>query len=212
MITDRQFADMAVQAETVTTWPFAGQLFHALSFTTDFLDGRPSEITIACRGSESFLDWIDDGDVIDPGTFSHPDFGPIHAGFDRSTNESFPAILAAVGGRVVNLTGHSKGGAEAEMLALKLAAAGVKIGRVVTFGAPRWTMIPAKLATIFASISGVAYRHFKDRVTEIPLWPMDHPPTRQPVEIGDGTFCDLLDVAGMHHMTGYIASLPADPL
>lgn len=203
MITDRQFALMAQTAETVTAWPIAGSLFHALTFP-----GDPGRITLSCRGSESFLDWVDDGDVIDPDMFEHPDLGPIHAGFDRSTAECFPQILAAVNGLVVDLTGHSKGGSEAEMLAAKLGLAGAKIGRLVTFGAPRWTANPAKLATIFAPISGIAYRHFKDRVTEIPLWPMDHPPTRQPVEIGDGTFCDLFDVPGMHHITGYLAALP----
>lgn len=203
MITDLQFANMAAAAEAAATWDFSGELFHAL-----LVPGEPGRVTLSCRGSESFMDWIDDGDIIDPETFSHPEWGLIHAGFDRSTAESFPQILAAVHGLIVDLTGHSKGGSEAEMLALKLSASGVKIGRLVTFGAPRWTVEPSKLASVFADISGVAYRHFKDRVTEIPLWPMDHPPTRQPVEIGDGSFCDQFDVAGMHHITAYIASLP----
>ena len=202
MTTDLQFAVMSQQSENVATWPIAGELFHALLFPD------PAGITIACRGSDSAMDWGDDGDVLDPDTFEHPDLGIIHAGFDRSTAECMPLILAAVTGLVVDLTGNSKGGAEAEMLAAKLSLAGVKVGRVVTFGAPRWTAQPFKLATLFAPISGIAYRHFKDRVTEVPPWPFDHPPTRQPVEIGTGTFLDSLNVAGMHHMDGYIASLP----
>lgn len=204
MITDRYFANMALEAETVTVWPIAGQLFHALLFS-----GDPGEITISCRGSESFLDWVMDADIIDPDIFNHSDFGPIHSGFDRSTAQCFPAILAAVNGLVVNTTGHSKGGAEAELLALKLARAGVKIGRVVTFGAPRWIGDPAKVASDFANISGIAYRHFKDVVTELPPL-LDHPPTRQPTQIGDGSLIDRFDAAGMHHMTTYLASLPPE--
>ena len=32
-------------------------------------------------------------------------------------------------------------------------------------------------------------------------------PTRQPIEIGTGSFLDALDVIGMHHISAYISSL-----
>jgi Lipase (class 3) len=206
MISDLALATLSLNAELPgAVWAFAGPTFHATMIDT------PDGPVIACEGSESIGDWVADFDVIGPQSVEHPDLGLVHAGFDVTTDECFAAIVTAIGARAVILTGHSKGGAEAEMLAAKLAAKGIGIAKLTTFGTPRWVIIGNTKVPLLlpATLVGVSYRHFKDVVTEVPFPPFDHPSTRPTVEIGSGTFAQMMDAAWMHHMANYIAALPA---
>lgn len=207
MISDHALALLCQATETAgCIWRFAGPTFHAT--WTETLDGP----VIACEGSMDFQDWVADFDVIGPTSITHPDLGTVHAGFDKTTDECFDEIVAAIGAASPIFTGHSKGGSEAEMLAAKLAARGVKTVKLTTFGTPRWTIVgnPKVAALLPATLPGVSYRNYKDVVTEVPFLPFDHPATRPIVEIGAGTFADLLDPAKMHHITNYVAALPGD--
>lgn len=203
MVSDYDLAVLAAAAEAPrVSWAFAGPTFHAT-----MTQGKEGPI-IACEGSESIGDWMEDFYVLGTDSLHHPELGLIHAGFDQTTDECFGEVFSAVAGKAVTLTGHSKGGAEAEMLAAKLAAKGVKIAGLTTFGTPRWVVGEnKKVPLLIPATLGTSYRHFKDIVTEVPLRPMEHPASRTLVEIGTGTFRDRLNPAGMHHMVNYIGAL-----
>jgi hypothetical protein len=203
MLTDRDLALLcAATYQPGVKWAFAGPTFHATLAYPD-----TSQVVIAIEGSASLLDWADDFDIVGPTSYDHPDLGEVHAGFDRTTDECLPEIVRACGGRAVTITGHSKGGANAEMLAAKLFIAGLIVARLVTFGTPRWVKASnTKLPAFLSSTLGRSYRHTKDVVTEVPLgWA--HPATRSPVEVGTGTFRQLLDVEWMHSIDNYAAAL-----
>lgn len=205
MITDKYYATLcaATYAPSVQ-WAFAGPTFHAT--LTQEADGS---VTIAIEGSKSGGDWEADFEIFDGASFDHPDLGLVHAGFDRTTDECLDQVISTINSRMARLTGHSKGGAEAEMLAAKLWLHGVLIGSLVTFGTPRWIIIGNTKANALIPASwGTSYRHFKDVVTEVPPELYQHPKTRPVVEVGTGTWRDLLNPKGMHDINAYIASVP----
>lgn len=189
------------------TWAFAGPTFHA-TWTAS-----PGQVVIACEGSHSLGDWLADFDVVGPATFDHPALGVIHAGFSETSDECFHQIRDEVrkaksDGLAVAITGHSKGGANAEVLAAKLALHGLWVDQLVTFGTPRWLMRGnRRVPPLLPAALGASYRHFRDLVPEVPLAPWDHPLTRPIVEVGTGSALQLLDVAWMHAITSYVAAL-----
>ena len=185
-------------------WTFAGNTFHAI-----LTDDGGGQIVIAIEGSKSKFDWIVDFSVYGPHWYEHPDLGKIHYAFDNTTDECLPEIFRACTGKIVHLTGHSKGGAEAELLAAKLVIAGITVDEVVTFGAPRWVgKGNTKASQWMNGIRGRAYRHFKDAVTQVPFIFWRHPMQREPVEIGTGRWWQRFNLPAMHHIGAYIASLP----
>ncbi len=107
----------------------------------------PSKIIVAYRGTEPFdspdhermlLDWNDD--LVDP-LVTAPDLpGSVHSGFSHAVNELWAWTLAQVQalpkGKPLYVTGHSKGGAMANIAAMKFAAAGFA-PYVCTFEAAR---------------------------------------------------------------------------
>lgn len=205
MIEDRYYAELcaATYAPNVV-WAFQGPTFHAT--LTEETDGT---VTIACEGSKSQGDWEQDFTLLDGESFDHPDLGPIHAGFNHTTDECLNQIISTVNSRPVRLTGHSKGGAEAEVLAAKLRLHGVLVESLVTFGTPRWIIIGnTKPDALIPAAWGTSYRHFKDIVTEIPPDLYQHPKTRPVVEVGTGTWRDMLDLQGMHNINAYVEAVP----
>jgi hypothetical protein len=204
MISDRDLALLCAKTyDPRVTWTFAGPTFHAILVET------PDGPVIAIEGSKSIPDWFKDFDLIGHASFDHPELGPVHAGFNATSDECLDLIIAAVIGRDPIITGHSKGGVEGEMVSAKLAAKGIKTAKLSTFGTPKW-VFPGnkKVAPLLpASLIGTSYRHFKDIVPEEPEIYL-HPVTRPIVEIGTGTLLERLDPAGMHHIDGYIASMP----
>lgn len=94
-------------------------------------------LVIAVRGSQEPQDWLVDGsDLLFPGEIER-----VHVGFLRSANSIFNearnrAVNARSAGKQVWITGHSLGGAVAQLLAYKLHKAGVTVDGVHTFGSP----------------------------------------------------------------------------
>lgn len=209
MVSDHDLALLCAETERqrAPVWQFAGPTFHAT--LTPSRDGP----IIACEGSMSFGDWlIGDFYLFGPESTAHPDLGTVHAGFDLTTDECLPEIIRAVEPAPgVIVTGHSKGGANAEMLAAKLILAGVAIVRLVTFGTPRWILgNTAKADALLAPALGPSYRHFRDYVTQVPPGRWRHPATREPVEIGGGAWWRLLEPRWMHNIDNYAASLAGE--
>ena len=205
--TPREYAILCQQTYSVPepAWTFAASTFHAI--LTDDGDGH---IVIAIEGSKSKFDWIVDFSVYGPHWYEHPDLGKIHYAFDNTTDECLPEIIRACTGKIVHLTGHSKGGAEAELLAAKLVIAGITVDEVVTFGAPRWVgKGNTKASQWMNGIRGWAFRHFKDVVTQVPFVWWRHPMRREPIEIGTAPWWRRFCLGWMHHLPNYIASLPA---
>lgn len=205
MIGDRALAQYcAATYQPGVVWAFQGPTFHAT--WTDTEEGP----VIAGEGSKSLPDWGRDFELIGHASFAHPELGLVHAGFNATSDECFDQILARLAGRSPILTGHSKAGAEMEMIAAKLALRGIRVLKLSTFGTPRWVFPGNKKpdALLPGELVGTSYRHYKDIVPEEPEI-YRHPATRPTVEIGSGSLLARLDAAGMHHIDGYIASLPS---
>jgi hypothetical protein len=105
-----------------------------------------TEIIVAYRGTEPFdsldhermvIDWIDN--FLDPLVASPNVAGSVHAGFSHAVDELWAWTLATVKAlppKALWLTGHSKGGALANIAAVKLVVAGLT-PFVCTFEAAR---------------------------------------------------------------------------
>lgn len=98
------------------------------------------DVVLAFRGTAGFRDLIADVGLVLGDSPELP--GETHAGFTAGVELALPDALDAIDklrGRdgFVSLCGHSKGGAEAVLMAMRLHAAGVPgISTVFTFGAP----------------------------------------------------------------------------
>jgi hypothetical protein len=138
----------------------------------------PSEIIVAYRGTEPFsspdhqrmlLDWIDD--LVTP-LVTAPDIpGSVHRGFSHCVNELWAWTLGQVKGctqrKPLYVTGHSKGGAMANIAAMKFVAAGYK-PYLCTFEAAR-VGDPAFAAGYAKAIShAVRYEYQDDMVPHLP--------------------------------------------
>jgi len=126
-------------------------------------------------------DWINDADFAPE---ADPDFGPVHAGFLASFDNLWPGIQQQLqawqaagklgASSTVYVTGHSKGGALAELAALKLTADKLlPVTEVDTFGAPRvgGAVFAAKYAA--AGIRDQRYENQDDVVPHVPLNEME---------------------------------------
>lgn len=97
-------------------------------------------IVVAFRGTEENpRDVVLDGAVVTvPGVFhgAHAGFASAVTSLERPVTDVVRAQLAAHGPLEVWLTGHSLGGAMAQIYAVHLRSAGIPVAGVVTFGAP----------------------------------------------------------------------------
>ena len=142
-------------------------------------------VILAFRGSNSRLDW-------ERNFFALP-FHKLHAGFLASAQAAWGAVPSPDN---LVLTGHSAGGAIAQILALWLVAAKRPIGKLTTFGAP-----PIGEGTL-ADIPGSDYRHGDDPV---PMMGIGRPRSLTQLGTTEGRQVTWAD----HAIERYLAALEA---
>lgn len=103
----------------------------------------------------------------------------VHSGFLHGAIAIYPALKPRLvkeqaAGRRIFLTGHSKGGAEAVLIAALMARSPdlAPPDRLVTFGAPRVGF--SGLSDIVADIPGRRYVFENDWIPRLPVWPFSH--------------------------------------
>lgn len=156
-------------------------------------------IVVSFRGTANVKGWLRDIDALPK---SHDLLGYCHAGFLAGATQVWQK-LSLPEGRDIILTGHSLGGALAIIVAALRIAAGERVDRLVTFGAPRAGY--SRLVEILAGVDVRQYRRGDDPVPLVPFdliaFPYKH--VREPlISIGRAQigFSD-------HDIEGYIADL-----
>ena len=101
----------------------------------------PDYIVIACRGTQSPKDWIQDAKFTKISPFWNPSIR-VHDGFYNDVASVIGRVVDRIGltkDKPILITGHSKGGGEASIFAFKLAKAyGTnRIKAIYTFASPR---------------------------------------------------------------------------
>ena len=134
---------------------------------------------------------------VDPSEFARrgcTDHLPMHRGYRVVAKECVDTIAPhIVPGYTIQLTGHSLGGAVAVAVGLLYKAAGIKVGKIVTFGAPKLGPRETREAAAQLNVLRVVQ---KDDI--IPLLPMSRPFVRKPyVHLGEGIMLDN-DVPGKY--------------
>ena len=177
--------DLALLAALSYSGPQSGRV--ALDVRYDLIP-RGDEIAVVIPGThpDELLDWLRDLDAW-PDWFAG--IGPCHSGF-ASGGLALWARLKAKGdlpaGKRIVYTGHSLGGALAQVLAACHAAEGRSPCRLVTFGAPRVAFgLNFRFGRLVRSaLEAVEYRRAGDPVPDVPSRPLFKHPTRG-VEIGE---------------------------
>lgn len=118
------------------------------------------------RGSMTTQDWFRDFLAVPQTTKAHPQFGPVHAGFDLGMDEAFANIQPALGRQVI-VAGHSLGAARAALYAARLKAAGRPPNRILLLGCPRPGF--QQFADYVADIPTDSIRNHGDLVTTVPF-------------------------------------------
>ncbi len=107
-----------------------------------YVAGGKAAVIVAFRGSDAANDWLGDFNFGQDDGGKHGLVGRVHRGFARALNPSYQAIADSVrafsaAGQTVWVTGHSLGGAEATLAAVRLARGGASLGPLYDFAAPR---------------------------------------------------------------------------
>jgi hypothetical protein len=138
----------------------------------------PDAFIVVIRGTEPPAWSLDTADIVVDGSIEQ--VNGIHAGFLAAASSVYPAVasraLTARGyGKKVWLTGHSLGGAVAEVLGLELQTTGIEVQGIQTFGAPRVFSANAALA-YNATFSARPTVRWVDNLDPVP-----HLPPRFPI-------------------------------
>lgn len=162
---------------------------------------RDDVVMIACRGTNP-RDWIDlwrDVSAID--FRNDPIFGHVPDSIISDAEQLAWRVWPMIKGRKVWVTGHSKGGGEAQGLAGMLLYMGASVEMLTTFAALRM----GQMGGLIAGLPGRDYCFEADEVPKLPphaliprvqsYLPWGKPPT--------------LDLLAYHSMTTIAASLPA---
>jgi hypothetical protein len=93
---------------------------------------------VACRGTHNLKDWIQDAKFKKISPFPNKGIR-VHEGFYMDIESVYGHVVNELERREKPLfiTGHSKGGAEAELLAYRLERSSIAVERVYTLAAPR---------------------------------------------------------------------------
>jgi hypothetical protein len=182
-----------------------------------FIAVSPSgELVTVIRGTDTVLEWIDDAQfyyVVNPvGNsygFTEEGFSSIYKSLRTGKADSSPSVrsaiasyLAAGTGSSVAVTGHSLGGALAELVSLDITLNTSKKPTVYTFASPKvgeylWEYD-------YNHHISTSYRIYNstDIVPDIPLWPFEQVKTG--FKLSPDTSVVSTTVACSHHLTTYI--------
>ena len=132
-----------------------------------YLDANPKGEGqwVILRGTANFPDVIEDLDFV--GESEHELGIHVHTGFDKSLQECLPWLVPRLDrSRPVWVTGHSLGGAVAELLMATLELRGFKDVSGVTFGQPKLT--DARGVERLAHLNLLRVVHHRDPVPMLP--------------------------------------------
>lgn len=141
---------------------------------------------IAFRGTDGVLDWARN--------FLTLPLQVIHAGFQISATAAWRRM--PVSDHLI-LTGHSAGGAIAQLIAAMFLTYGYPILNVTTFGTPRIYGRHTPLMT-----EGVDYRNGNDPV---PLFPLELQHPRPVTQLGESSFG--IHTLNDHHIENYLKAM-----
>jgi hypothetical protein len=131
--------------------------------------GVESANTFVFRGSDNTQDWLDDFYCIPT---LHSKLGTCHAGMLRGIDACYAWVRNVLASNPASwpiyLTGHSLGGAHARLIAGLLAADGIKVASLVTFGSPKPACLQLKNLIASNGMQHVSYRHMQDMVPTLP--------------------------------------------
>lgn len=218
MITDLDLVDLvALSYRPDASWDhvYRGQADDDLTVCVKRLGDTA---IIAYPGTTDVEGWLRDFEAFSVEIRTHPQLGPLHAGFWSGMDAAIADINTATAGagRAI-VVGHSLGAARATEHAGMLTANGSPPAAVVVFGEPKAGMAP--LATLLAGVPIRSYRNGDDPVPLVPFtipgFPYQHPRPLLALDappLADDPWGRLL---GWHHIQNYyngiqaLASMPA---
>ena len=129
--------------------------------TQGFLAEKGNYQMISFRGTESIKDIITD--VWFRKTNAYGGKGKVHSGFEDAVNEIWESLVKALDKRKnIYISGHSLGGALAQLMAHRLAINNYKVLGVYTFGSPRVGNLKFK-NEYDAFLAGKTFLHINNR-------------------------------------------------
>lgn len=200
MLSDRQCCDFAAAIyDPSSTWDHVWQ-GDADDGVYIGLKKTPGFDVLSCRGSDCIEDWLRDGYAR---PFLYLPFGFVHDGFFLGIPKAYAALASLITQPII-LTGHSLGGAHAQLLAGLFTLAGELPAKVCTFGSPKVGY--QKFSEVVAPIpSYTLYKNGPDYVTDVPLttplFPFMH--ARPLTAINEIPTTNELSLFAFHHIELY---------
>src|SRR5262249_43925796 len=159
----------AVENVATLNWHLDGCKFLEHANTACFVAHTHSAILISFRGTQSLSDWLTNLDVWSTST----SYGKVHGGFRKAFESVAPELINTIKslgphGKLIQMTGHSLGGALATIAAAELQGQ-FSIAGIYTFGQPR--IGDGRTVDFFQTYYARAFHRFvfdNDIVTRIP--------------------------------------------
>lgn len=125
------------------------------------------DAVFAFAGSACIEDWVRDFTAV---KYDHPQLGTVHLGFWEGMQDLFNAVQEEVNaGNPLVVTGHSLGGAHAQLFTGLCIAAGLKVTQLILFAAPKAGMVVLKELVEAEAESIHTFRNLQDVVPELPV-------------------------------------------
>lgn len=163
--------------------------------------GAYQAIIAAFRGSADLEDWVLNFRQHEVRSVKYPKLDVMPEGFADDVLDAYAELRNGLTGYDhVVLTGHSRGGAQAQIFGALLTSDGVPIAQIETFGCPR----VGRLGTMIAPTPGFDWINGNDPVPAEPFWAM---PARW-AQRYIGAKREMIPTEGKdHHMAAYQAAL-----
>ncbi len=178
----RALSYLDVDAANISTGRTGGRFFNRetpFALTAPLTGNRAGEWVVCVRGTATRHDWLTDlTGALDRGPTGHG----VHAGFARTFNSVTQSIHEALRGAnpsTIHVTGHSLGGAVANLVAADLDQGRVANIQLYTFGAPRVGF--SDFSSYLTQRLGADHIHrvynVSDVIPMVPLFPFWHAPS-----------------------------------